>query len=407
MHSLNQQWGDEWEAASPGERWAEADFPAEPELEPKPEPASEPTPVAAGPADASARDDPPPALPPLSFADSESNSFEASDEPAADFRQEPAAAPQAPPSQIAHHRIGRWPTALAASLAFALAISLAYDRHERNRAQTLTRDLISQQQATSAALNQARSQIEALTAKMNLLNTPLPVQPVEVPAAVPRAARRAATVARPPLVLEDRRLEQLQDQVARQQKEIETAQQNLERARTDLANNLSSTRDDLDVSMARSHDELAALEKKGKRNYYEFDLTKSRQFKRVGSISLSLRKVNTRHDYFDLVMVVDDFKLERKHVNLYEPVLVYPSDSRQPIELVANRIDKEGIHGYVSEPRYREPGLGAGSTGTTATPAAGPPPSGSRANAKVQVSGDPAAAGKTGLLLSRRPEPNN
>lgn len=198
-------------------------------------------------------------------------------------------------------------------------------------------------------------------------------------------------------------MKQLQDRIAAQQKEIDTAQQNLQQARTELANNLISTRDELDGSIARTHDELVALEKKSARNYYEFDLTKSRQFQRVGSISLSLRKINTRHDYFDLLMLVDDFKLDKKHANLYEPGLVYPSDSRQPLDLVANRIDKDGIHGYISEPRHREPASEASSTGAVATSPAGNSP----ANAKAQVRNDSAPASKTDTVLPHRPEPNN
>ncbi len=74
----------------------------------------------------------------------------------------------------------------------------------------------------------------------------------------------------------------------------------------------------------------------------------------MGPISLSLHKTSTKHDYFDLAMIVDDFRLDKKHVNLYEPVLIYPADSHRPLELVVNHIGKDQVHGYVSEPKYKE-----------------------------------------------------
>jgi hypothetical protein len=49
--------------------------------------------------------------------------------------------------------------------------------------------------------------------------------------------------------------------------------------------------------------------------------------------------------------VSDDRQLERKHVNLYEPLMFTLSDGPQPVELVVNQIDKNQVKGYVSEPR--------------------------------------------------------
>lgn len=311
------------------------------------------------------------------------------------FRGEPAAP----------RRSGDWAIIVAGFFAFALVASLIYGWHERNASRTLAEGLVSQRQDMSAALNQARSQIDTLTAKVNALSGP-PTQPLSLPSAVtrPSASTSRHTVARRARVVEDRRLKKLQDQLAAQQKQIDSTTENLEQARTELANNLSSTKDELGGSIAKTHDELVALEKKGERNYYEFDLTKSKGFKRVGSLNLSLRKTNTRHDYFDVAMIVDDSTLDKKHVNLYEPVVVYPADRQQPLELVVNRINKNGIHGYISEPKYQESasaGMGA-KGGTTST---GSATNGSPANTDgAQGSGDSAPAQPADL--PHRPGPN-
>jgi hypothetical protein len=66
-----------------------------------------------------------------------------------------------------------------------------------------------------------------------------------------------------------------------------------------------------------------------------------------------LRKANTKHQYADLELMVDDFKVSKKHVNIYEPVVFYSGDRKAPVELVINSIGKNHIHGYVSEPMYK------------------------------------------------------
>src|SRR5260370_28805489 len=83
---------------------------------------------------------------------------------------------------------------------------------------------------------------------------------------------------------------------------------------------LTNTRTVLQGSIATTHDELVMLEKKGERSYYEFDVDKSGQFQHEGPVGVRLRKANTKHEYADLEMMVDDFKVSKKHVNIYEPV---------------------------------------------------------------------------------------
>jgi hypothetical protein len=85
---------------------------------------------------------------------------------------------------------------------------------------------------------------------------------------------------------------------------------------------------------------LVALERRGEHNYVEFDLAKSTQFNRAGPISVSLRKANTKHQYCHLKMIVDDFEVDKKHVNLYESVLFYLARYAQPVELAINQIEK-------------------------------------------------------------------
>jgi hypothetical protein len=140
----------------------------------------------------------------------------------------------------------------------------------------------------------------------------------------------------------------MQSQLDDQGKQIESTRQDL-----------STTRTELQGSIATTHEELVLLEKKGERSYYEFDLEKSGQFQHEGPVGVRLRKANTKHAYADLELLVDDFKLSKKHVNVYEPVVFYSGDRRLPVELVINGISKNHIHGYISEPKYKSADLEA------------------------------------------------
>jgi len=101
------------------------------------------------------------------------------------------------------------------------------------------------------------------------------------------------------------------------------------------------------------------LEKKGERSYIEFDLQKSKEFKRTGPLSVSLRKANVKNQYADLQLILQDRKLTQKHVNLYQPAMFYQPDSPQPMEIVINDITKNHIHGYISAPKYKQSELAA------------------------------------------------
>jgi len=165
-------------------------------------------------------------------------------------------------------------------------------------------------------------------------------------------------------------LTQQQKQLADQQRLIEETQDSVQKARADLESNLASTRDDLNGSIAKNHEELVALERRGERNYYEFNLQKSKQFTREGPMSVSLRKSNDKHKYCDLAMMVNDSEVSKKHVNLYEPVLFYPQGYSQPLQLVINSIGKDAVRGYVSEPKYKSTEM-AGGAPSSAGAAAG------------------------------------
>jgi hypothetical protein len=223
---------------------------------------------------------------------------------------------------------------------------------------------------------QMRGQIDSLTAKLNQMSMPpapaaapeVPDQPVrKVSASSKTAARRAAPNG---ISRKDPRWKSVESQLAEQQKQLKQTQDDIASTRSDLEGKLGSTRDELNGSIARSHDELVALEKRGERNYVEFDLGKSKSFEREGPIELSLRKADSKHQSYDLMMLVDDHQLSKKRVDLYEPIWLHETDQPQPVQVVVNRIDKNHVHGYVSSPKYKESELASMATPASLNPAA-------------------------------------
>ncbi len=242
---------------------------------------------------------------------------------------------------------------LLAGISAYCVISLAQERRH-------SQDLAFANQQLSASLQQVQSEVRAVSDKLNTLASPTPPAPATAapPAAVSRPKARVAavrTTARK--TPDDPRWHQIQARVDGQQKELSDTKQQLDLTRQDLQDKVNSTRDELGGSIAKNHDELVALQKRGERSYFEFAVVKSKQFQRVGPLSVSVRTVNLKHKYFDLVLTVDDQQIEKKHVSLYEPVMLTMADRPQPIELVANEINNNQVKGYVSDAKYKKSDL--------------------------------------------------
>ena len=102
--------------------------------------------------------------------------------------------------------------------------------------------------------------------------------------------------------------------------------------------------------IARNAEELELLKHRGDRNYYEFTLAKG-QKKPVGTVSLELKKADTKHSKYTLLVESDDKKIEKKDKNLDEPVQFYTGKDKLLYELVINTINKNQVIGYLATPK--------------------------------------------------------
>jgi hypothetical protein len=244
-----------------------------------------------------------------------------------------------------------------AAVAFLIVAGIAFGY----RQQIMVGHLTAQQSVDKVTINDLQGQLATMTAKLNEMAADqqaaqAAAQNASQPGSKGTAVARPATKRGPSI---DKRYKQLQAQLEEQQKQMKETQDLVAKNRSDLEGNLNSTKDELNGSIARTHEELVALAKRGERSYFEFDLTKSKQFQRVGPISLSLRKADIKHKSYDVNLIVDDNDLSKKKVNLYEPIWIHVENEAQPVQIVVNRVEKNAVHGYVSAPKYKPSELAA------------------------------------------------
>jgi uncharacterized coiled-coil protein SlyX len=243
------------------------------------------------------------------------------------------------------------------------------------RQQTLVGHLTAQQSVADSTISQMQGQLSAVTSKLNDMTAAQAQAQAQAQAEAAKQADKKTTAGAARTGVKrasvtDKRYKQLQSQLAEQQKELKDTQDQVAKNRTDLEGNISSTRDELNGSIAKTHEELVVLQKRGERSYTEFDLMRAKQFQRIGPITLSLRKADTKHKNYDIEMIVDDNQMSKKRVNLYEPIWIHTENESQPVQIVVNRIEKNLIHGYVSAPKYKPSELAASGAASTLTPVA-------------------------------------
>jgi hypothetical protein len=256
-------------------------------------------------------------------------------------------------------RATRWLVILSVLFLGAAVAAFGYG-YEQNSSLTA---LAEQNQTLHSAITQMRSQLDQLTTKLNQIAAAPPQAASDSSAngtaptstSTPNRNRNGAgTLLAARSTAQDRRIKKLQADLDAQKTQLKQTQDDVASTKSDFDGKLGSTRDELNGSIAKTHEELVALSKRSERNFYEFDLSKSKTFQREGPIQVSLRKADPKHQSYDLMMLVDDHQLSKKKVNLYEPVWLHQSDQPQPLQVVVNKIDKDRIHGYISAPKYSE-----------------------------------------------------
>jgi chromosome segregation ATPase len=138
--------------------------------------------------------------------------------------------------------------------------------------------------------------------------------------------------------------------------EVKTVAASLDATRAELTESrreITDVRNNLSAQIARNATELGALRVKGERDFWEFDIKKGKKnvMQRVADIQLELRKTDVKKQRFDIVIGVDDSRLEKKERTANEPVQFLVGRDKLRYEVVVNFVDKDRIRGYVSAPK--------------------------------------------------------
>jgi hypothetical protein len=219
-------------------------------------------------------------------------------------------------AQLAAHRPGISAMAALAVLAaflFPTAFGIGYLARQRNQ----VRHLEEARDELSTTLSQTRTEVQGLARKLETLKT----------------VRQA--VVRPPV----------QRNLAKRKVLASTKRARPVQTATRVPTPTSGI-------VARNHDELLLLQRRGQRNYHEFTVTSRRHFERIGPINMTVLDVDPHRKVFDVAIAVDNLAPNRKRLNLYEPIWIDLKDNRGAVELVFNGIDGDEVQGYFSEPKY-------------------------------------------------------
>jgi cell division protein FtsB len=147
---------------------------------------------------------------------------------------------------------------------------------------------------------------------------------------------------------------------------------------TGVKNDLDATKSKLDRAtgdmgvmsglIARNHDDLEELRRKGDRNYFEFTIQKAKTPQHVGPVQVSLNKTDPKRSKYTVTVLADDKSIEKKDRTAGEPVQFYVKGTARysPYEFVVFDVGKNQITGYLSTPKS---GGAATSSANVAPPA--------------------------------------
>lgn len=285
--------------------------------------------------------------------------------------------PNVPTPQESYHyeNLGtpRWIPVLFAVLFVALGV-IAYAGHsiqtrleqELSKGDEQNKILTAQLEQANARLADIKGQVEVTSQKVGMTQSEL------------AEARSRAESIRKQQAASDQKLSAA---ISEAQKESEAkigavatdvtgAKKDIEATKTDLEatkSKLDRATGDMGVMsglIARNHDDLEDLKRKGDRNYYEFTLQKSKTPQRVGPVQMALNKTDQKKSQYTMTVLADDKSIQKKDKTAGEPVQFYVKGSAKlaPYEIVVFDVGKNQISGYLATPKDNN------------APAAAPPP---------------------------------
>ncbi len=267
----------------------------------------------------------------------------------------------------------RWIAVLFGVVIVALAVLGFAGYSTQTRLSQDFADQQKQNKVLSTQLDQANARIADLKSKMEITTQRVGLTQSEL-----AKAKSRAEVIRQEQQASDQKLtaqlKESEEKIGAVASEVGGAKKDIEATKSDLEatkGKLERSLGDMNVMsglIARNHDDLDELRRRGDRNYYEFTLQKSKAPQRVGPVQISLSKTDAKKSTYTLTVVADDKTIPKKDKTAGEPVQFYVKGSSRmaPYEIVVFDVGKNQITGYLATPKD------AGAAAPASAPAAMP-----------------------------------
>jgi predicted nucleic acid-binding Zn-ribbon protein len=256
----------------------------------------------------------------------------------------------------------RWIAVLFGLLIVGVAV-VAYAGHSvQTRLESELSRNEEQNKILTAQLEQANARIADLKGQVDVTSQKVGMTQAEL-----AEARSRAESIRKQQVASDQKLS---DQITAAQKssdekigavatDVTGAKKDIESTRTDLEatkTKLDRATGDMGVMsglIARNHDDLEELRRKGDRNYYEFTVQKAKHPQKVGPVQIALNKTDQKKSRYTMTVLADDKSIEKKDKTSGEPVQFYVKGAarQSPYEIVVFDVGKNQITGYLATPK--------------------------------------------------------
>jgi len=246
---------------------------------------------------------------------------------------------------------GKWILLIVAVLYVAVSLFLMFDQRSRL-------DKLSKDQSAS------QTQIAELTKRMQAAEADDETLAQQVCITKKELTRRASELQAQQRAAESRLAAAQKEQISAVSGEVAGVKTDVGGVKTDVATTrseleatrakLESTIGDLGVQsglIAHTRDDLETLKHRGDRNYFEFTLLKGAKPQAISTVSLQLKKVDTKRGKYTLNVTADDRTIEKKDRNVSEPVQFYTGRDHMLYELVVWSVDKNKATGYLSTPK--------------------------------------------------------
>ena len=246
---------------------------------------------------------------------------------------------------------GKWILLLLALIYVAGTLYFLFDLRGRL-------DKVGKDQAASA------NEIAGLTQRMQSAEAEAETLGQQLGMTKKELAERSAELQKSQRASEARLAKESKEQFSQVSGEVAGVKTDVGGVKTDVASNkaeldatkakLESTIGDLGMQsglIAKTRDDLEVLKHKGDRNYYEFTLLKGAKPQPVSTVSLQLKKTDSKRGKYTLNVTSDDKTIEKKDRNMNEPIQFYSGRDHMLYELVVWTIDKNKVTGYLSTPK--------------------------------------------------------